>query len=123
MMGKNHSDSNLHKRKKVKPYIRWDKETDEWECRSYVEYEIIKEEPLEIKEAKMPRRELLDSISRSVITLKDKKDIIRNPNMKSDLETIDNWLTLEYEMLNPEYEPALQGHLSGDYEINCVDGG
>ena len=131
MTGNNHSDSSSRKRGKIKPYIRWDKETDEWECRSYIEYEI---EPKEYNEYSMTHtahrddnkeicmeRRILDAISRCVLKLRTGRQL-QHPSTATDLERIDNWLTIQYEMLKPEYEVALQGHLSEDYEVDCVNG-
>ena len=121
MTVRNHLDSSSHKNKKVKPYVRWDKETDEWECGSYVEENV---DPLErinniINKGKDMDPETLHAISTLVIALRNNNQPIAD--LPECIEAVDNWLTLQYEMLKPEYEVALQGHISGNDHI-CEDG-
>ena len=89
----NHTESAL-RRKKVKPYVRWNKETDEWTCTSYEEYDPVKPEQI-AKETQMNRK-VLDAISRLIIELRS-QEINHNPNIGNDLKLVDEWLELEYQ--------------------------
>lgn len=113
----NHSDSSSLKRKKIKPYVRWIKETDEWETGSYVEEEIIENEIN--KEIDM-ERDLLDAISRTVVKVKAEGIFNHNPNTGPDLKLIDEWLTMQYEVQKPEYEEACKADVEHQKEYDSA---
>jgi hypothetical protein len=117
-MEKNISTFNSIKKKKPKPYIHWDKETDEWTCKAIIETEIIDIEPttadeynealLESSIHKHTNNEVdmdtLDSISRITAHLisftKDKplysEYELKNGIISRDLKLVDKWLTNQY---------------------------
>ena len=120
--------SNSHVRTKIKPYVRWDKDTDEWTCYSYEE-EVI--EPIEEKnmgkvkgQLENPNtgptieyypsyvpieRELLYAISNLVVAARNKKESI--VDLPECIETVDEWLTERYEALEDHVLESGNGHL------------
>ena len=121
-MGKNLSQSRqpgLQKNEKYKPYIKWNKETDEWICKA-VRIDTDKDEEMEkttestIKVI-MTRKEL-DIIARLIAYMyHDKRDEyeeiasdLRKEHIYKDLRSIDTWLNTQYKQLEDEDEQPKQ---------------
>ena len=121
-MEKNPSQSNSHVRTRYKPYIKWHKETDEWECRAieetYIE-QIPEEETMgKVKESEpaveyepsyIPiERELLYAMSNLIVALKHKDEPIAD--LPQCIEAVDAWLTERYNDLEDHVLESGNGH-------------
>jgi len=121
-MGRNLSQSRqpgLLKNEKYKPYIKWNKETDEWICKA-IRIDTDKDEEMEkttestIKVI-MTRKEL-DIIARLIAYMyHDKRDEyeelasdLRKEHIYRDLRSIDTWLNSQYKKLEDEDEQPKQ---------------
>ena len=118
-MGKNHSPSKqqrLLKNERWEPYIKWDKETDEWIYKA-IQINSYRNEKMEEDDYKieMTRKEL-DIISRIVAYLyHDKKDEyeeiasdMRKKHIYADLRSINIWLDSQYRQLEKKNEQSKQ---------------
>ena len=118
-MEKNHSLSKqqrLLKNERWEPYIKWDKETDEWVYKA-IRVDSYRDEEMEETEIKieMTRKEL-DIISRIVAYLyHDKKDEyeeiasdMRKKHIYADLRSINIWLDSQYRQLEGKNEQSKQ---------------
>ena len=122
-MGKNPLQSRqprLQKNERWKPYIKWDKKTDEWIYKAVKVNRPGDEEMEEDRQTtqiniRMDRKEL-DVIARLVAYMyHDKKDEyleiaseLRKGHIYSDLRKIDEWLNLQYKKLEEEDEQSKQ---------------
>jgi hypothetical protein len=118
-MEKNHSLSRQQRlltNERWEPYIKWDKETDEWVYKA-IRVDSYKDEEMEEDESKieMTRKEL-DIISRIVAYLyHDKKDEyeeiaseMRKNHIYADLRSINIWLDSQYRQLEGKNEQSKQ---------------
>ena len=118
-MEKNHSPSKqqrLLKNERWEPYIKWDKETDEWIYKA-IQVDSYRNEEMEEDDHKieMTRKEL-DIISRIVAYLyHDKKDEyeeiaseMRKKHIYADLRSINIWLESQYRQLEEKNEQSKQ---------------
>ena len=118
-MGKNHSPSKqqrLLKNERWEPYIKWDKETDEWIYKA-IQVNIYRNEEVEENDYKieMTKKEL-DIISRIIAYLyHDKKDEyekiasdMRKKHIYADLRSINIWLESQYRQLEEKNEQSKQ---------------
>ena len=118
-MGKNHSPSKQQRlltNERWEPYIKWDKETDEWIYKA-IQVDSYRNEEMEEDESKieMTRKEL-DIISRIVAYLyHDKKDEyeeiaseMRKKHIYADLRSINIWLDSQYRQLEEKNEQSKQ---------------
>jgi|7_EtaG_2_1085326.scaffolds.fasta_scaffold21381_4 hypothetical protein len=110
----------LQKNEEWKPYIRWDKKTDEWIYKAVKVNrpgdeemeEYSQDEQINIK----MNREDLDVIARLIAYMyHDKKDEyleiasdLRKKHIYSDLRKIDEWLNLQYQQLEKIDEQSKQ---------------
>jgi hypothetical protein len=122
-MEKNHSTYNSLRRKRIKPFVRWHKDTDEWECRAIVEIEDLEIEPTTADDYNKehlnrnkqigeymrqrtiqppPPNPVLQSISRLVAYLISIQRENRLPpnifkhNLSKDIQIVDEWLEKKY---------------------------
>ena len=118
-MGKNHSPSKQQRlltNERWEPYIKWDKETDEWIYKA-IQINSYRNEKMEEDDYKieMTRKEL-DIISRIVAYLyHDKKDEyeeiaseMRKKHIYADLRSINIWLDSQYRQLEEKNEQSKQ---------------
>jgi len=118
-MEKNHSPSKqqrLLKNERWEPYIKWDKETDEWIYKA-IQVNIYRNEEVEENDYKieMTKKEL-DIISRIIAYLyHDKKDEyekiasdMRKKHIYADLRSINIWLESQYRQLEEKNEQSKQ---------------
>ena len=118
-MGKNHSPSKQQRlltNERWEPYIKWDKETDEWIYKA-IQINSYRNEKMEEDDYKieMTRKEL-DIISRIVAYLyHDKKDEyeeiasdMRKKHIYADLRSINIWLESQYRQLEEKNEQSKQ---------------
>jgi len=118
-MGKNRSPSKqqgLQKNERWKPYVRWNRETDEWISKA-IRVDQDGDEEMEEVEVKieMTKKEL-DVISRIVAYLyHDKKDEyeevasdMRKKHIYADLRSINIWLDNQYRQLEDKNEQSKQ---------------
>ena len=118
-MGKNHSPSKQQRlltNERWEPYIKWDKETDEWIYKA-IQVNSYRNEEMEEDDHKieMTRKEL-DIISRIVAYLyHDKKDEyekiasdMRKKHIYADLRSINIWLESQYRQLEEKNEQSKQ---------------
>ena len=118
-MGKNHSPSKQQRlltNERWEPYIKWDKETDEWIYKA-IQVDSYRNEEMEEDDHKieMTRKEL-DIISRIVAYLyHDKKDEyekiasdMRKKHIYADLRSINIWLESQYRQLEEKNEQSKQ---------------
>ena len=118
-MGKNHSPSKQQRlltNERWEPYIRRDKETDEWIYKA-IRVDQDRDEEMEKTEVKieMTKKEL-DVISRIVAYLyHDKKDEyeeiasdMRKKHIYADLRSINIWLDSQYRQLENNNEQSEQ---------------
>ena len=114
-MEKNHSLSKQQRlltNERWEPYIKWDKETDEWVYKA-IRVDSYRDEEMEETEIKieMTRKEL-DIISRIVAYLyHDKKDEyekdasdLRKKHIYRDLKDINEWLGIQYRRIGQQEE-------------------
>ena len=121
-MEKNHlqfKQQKLQKNERYRPYIRWNKETDEWVCKA-VKIDNNKNEGMEeITESTIKvlmTRSELDIIARLVAYMyHDKKDEygeiasdMRKDHIYKDLKSINLWLNNQYQQLEKEDEQPQQ---------------
>ena len=122
-MGKNPLQSKrqrLQKNEKYKPYVKWNKETDEWIYKAIKVNKPGNEEMEENREIvqidiKITRKEL-DTIARLIAYMyHDKKDEyleiasdLRKEHVYKDLRKIDEWLNLQYQKLEKKDEQSKQ---------------
>ena len=118
-MGKNHSPSKQQRlltNERWEPYIKWDKETDEWIYKA-IQVNIYRNEEVEENDYKieMTKKEL-DIISRIIAYLyHDKKDEyekiasdMRKKHIYADLRSINIWLDSQYRQLEEKNEQSKQ---------------
>ena len=118
-MEKNHSPSKqqrLLKNERWEPYIKWDKETDEWIYKA-IQINSYRNEKMEEDDYKieMTKKEL-DIISRIIAYLyHDKKDEyekiasdMRKKHIYADLRSINIWLDSQYRQLEEKNEQSKQ---------------
>ena len=118
-MEKNHSLSRQQRlltNERWEPYIKWDKETDEWVYKA-IRVDSYRDKEMEETEIKieMTRKEL-DIISRIVAYLyHDKKDEyeeiaseMRKNHIYADLRSINIWLDSQYRQLEDKNEQSKQ---------------
>ena len=118
-MGKNHSPSKQQRlltNERWEPYIRRDKETDEWIYKA-IQVDSYRDEEMEENDYKIEMtREQLDIISRIVAYLyHDKKDEyeeiasdMRKKHIYADLRSINIWLDSQYRQLEEKNEQSKQ---------------
>ena len=118
-MGKNRFPSKqqgLLKNERWEPYIKWDKETDEWIYKA-IRVDQGGNEEMEETEVKIEmNRKELDVISRIVAYLyHDKKDEyeelasdMRKKHIYADLRSINLWLDSQYRQLENKNEQSEQ---------------
>ena len=118
-MGKNRFPSKqqgLLKNERWEPYIKWDKETDEWIYKA-IRVDQSGNEEMEETEVKIEmNRKELDVISRIVAYLyHDKKDEyeelasdMRKKHIYADLRSINLWLDSQYRQLENKNEQSEQ---------------
>jgi len=118
-MGKNHSPSKQQRlltNERWKPYIRRDKETDEWIYKA-IRIDKDRNEEMEENDYKIEMtRKQLDIISRIVAYLyHDKKDEyeeiaseMRKKHIYADLRSINIWLDSQYRQLEEKNEQSKQ---------------
>ena len=118
-MGKNHSPSKQQRlltNERWEPYIKWDKETDEWIYKA-IQVDSYRDEEMEENDYKIEKtREQLDIISRIVAYLyHDKKDEyeeiaseMRKKHIYADLRSINIWLDSQYRQLEEKNEQSKQ---------------
>ena len=118
-MGKNHSPSKQQRlltNERWEPYIKWDKETDEWIYKA-IQVDSYRNEEMEEDDHKieMTKKEL-DIISRIIAYLyHDKKDEyekiasdMRKKHIYADLRSINIWLDSQYRQLEEKNEQSKQ---------------
>ena len=106
----------LVRNEKYKPYIKWNKETDEWVCKA-IRIDNDRNEEVEEESIKIiMTREQLDIIARLVAYMyHDKKDEyaeiaseMRKEHIYKDLRSINMWLDSQYKQLEKEDEQSKQ---------------
>lgn len=108
--------SNLQGKKKVRPYVRWNKETDEWTCHAYyddIDPDIVDEQDEELNMDE-GRKKILHAISNLVVALRNKDQTI--PTIEDNLESVDEWLTEQYALL--EVSKDIEGNHFIDTHID-----